>query len=74
MTERIEFCHRRLEPWGEWCGKDAEFVIWGKLFPTDALGPRCYDCAAEQIGHAALGDKYYAILDLRPLTRAEVAA
>lgn len=39
---------------GHHCGKPAEFIVWGKLFDPDALGPRCYDCAAEQIGHHAL--------------------
>jgi hypothetical protein len=38
----------------ERCGKPAEFIVWGKLFDPDALGPRCYDCAAGQIGHNAL--------------------
>lgn len=60
-----EFCHNRSGPTGEWCGKPAEFIVWGKLFPPDALGPRCYDCAAEQIGHNALAARSgYAIYRL----------
>jgi hypothetical protein len=38
----------------ERCGNPAEFIVWGKLFSPDALGPRCYDCAAEQVGHHGL--------------------
>jgi hypothetical protein len=38
----------------ERCGKPAEFIVWGKLFDPDALGPRCYDCAAAQVGHNPL--------------------
>jgi hypothetical protein len=62
----------------EWIGEDkfnhcnapAEFVLWGKLFPADALGPRCYDHAAAHAGHRALGDPSWAIIDLRPARRA----
>ncbi len=43
----------------------AEFILWGKLLPAEALGPKCYDCAAEVMGHSPLGDPQYAILDLR---------
>lgn len=45
-------------------------ALWGKLFPPLALGPRCYDHAAEHAGHSALGDPSYAIMDLRPLREA----
>ena len=71
MSERLEFCHRRLEPTGEWCGKDAEFIIWGRLFHLDALGPRCYGCAAKQVGHRILTDDAVAIFDLRKVVRAK---
>ncbi len=78
---------RQLDPGGcrEWMGSEpnhfgqrfnncyapAEFVIWGKLFPREALGPRCYDHAAKHIGHDALiPNSGYAVMDLRPLRRA----
>ena len=51
------------------CNVPAEFVLWGKLFPPEALGPRCYDHAAAHAGHRALGDPSYAIIDLRPALR-----
>jgi hypothetical protein len=55
------------------CNAPAEFLLWGKLIPTEALGPRCYDHAAKHIGHRALGDPAWAVLDLRP-ARAALAA
>lgn len=52
------------------CNAPAEFLLWGKLLPPEALGPRCYDHAAVHVGHAALGDPTHAIADLRPILRA----
>lgn len=41
-----EFCHdRSTTEDGSWCGKPAEFIFWGRLYPMQVLGPRCYDCA-----------------------------
>ncbi len=37
------------------CGKPAEFIVWGKLYDPDALGPRCYDCAPPQRQHLLRG-------------------
>ena len=57
----------------ERCGKPAEFIVWGKLFPLDALGPRCYDCAAEQVGHRGLAvgnPQGYAIYHLNDVDNA----
>lgn len=49
----------------------ADFIVWGKLFPASALGPRCYDHAAREIGHYPLArDSGYAVFDLRGLSRA----
>jgi hypothetical protein len=60
------------------CGAPSEYILWGKLFSPEALGPRCYDCAAKHAGHRALGDRSYAIVDLARLAReieaAEVAS
>jgi hypothetical protein len=52
-----EFCRHRNDDDGKLCGQPAKMIVWGKLFPPDALGPRCYDHAAEQIGHRAAGDR-----------------
>lgn len=77
-SERLASVLRGLSvtPCREWqdetndrCNVPAEFVLWGKLFPKEALGPRCYDHAAMHAGHRALGDPAWAILDLRPALR-----
>jgi hypothetical protein len=63
-----------LTPCREWppnkaniCGAQAEFVLWGKLFPAEALGPRCYDCAATHVDrYGLMPNSGYALIDLRP--------
>lgn len=73
LKEAQTFC--REEIWrdnaGDFrCGEPAEFVLWGKLLPPESLGPRCYGHAAKHVGHGALGDPAWAILDLRPILKA----
>jgi hypothetical protein len=46
-----EFCRHIVNDEQDHCGKPAEFIVWGKLFPKEALGPRCYDHMADQLGH-----------------------
>lgn len=67
-----EYCREDIEIDGlpERCNAPADFILWGKLFPAQALGPRCYDHAADHVGHRGLGDPAWAILDLRGLYRA----
>lgn len=56
---------------GDRCQERAEFILWGKLLPPEALGPRCYNHAARHVGHRALSrDSGWAIFDLRGLRRA----
>jgi hypothetical protein len=43
----------------------AEFILWGKFFRREALGPRCYDHAAEWIDIFRVDQ--YAVYDLRPV-------
>ena len=53
--EALELCLNRLEEKnGQHCGAPAEFILWGMLFPLEALGPRCWDCAVKQVGADAL--------------------
>lgn len=78
--EELAAAQEALKPYAtevcrEWidadrCNRPAEFLLWGKMLPADALGPRCYDCAAKHVDHRALGDSQWAILDLRPALRA----
>lgn len=63
-------CREWLDEKHDRCSAQAEFVLWGRLFKPEALGPRCYDHAAMHAGHKALGDASWAIIDLRPALRA----
>jgi hypothetical protein len=54
--------------------KPAEYIFWGKLFPAEVLGPRCYDCARKHVNGATLADvgsegRHPAVIDLRPYNR-----
>ena len=57
----------------EWCREcreePAEFILWGKLFPPEALGPRCYTCARKHVPAQGLGDPSWAIANLGPVQR-----
>lgn len=52
------------------CNAPAEFVLWGKLFPREALGPRCYDHAVTHT-HWDMPSRVsqWAVIDLRPVRR-----
>lgn len=74
----LEALRRNIGSCREWieddvhdrCGKPAEYVLWGKLIPTDGLGPRCYDCAAKHIGHYGLESRSgHALINLSDLAR-----
>jgi hypothetical protein len=53
---QAEWCREEDEE-GNRCGAPAEFILWGKLFKPEALGPRCYDHAAKHASHRALGPR-----------------
>jgi hypothetical protein len=66
----------------EWCREcrdedkptPADFIIWGKLFPPEALGPKCAEHAYRHVPQAfgpMMGQ--WAIFDLRGLVRQELA-
>lgn len=47
------------------CNGPAKYIVWGKLFPKEYLGPRCEECAYDQVGYEALRpDAGYAIYHL----------
>ena len=52
----------------------AALVLWGKLFPPDALGPKCMDCAHQWMHTDDHTISQTAALDLRPLRAALHAA
>ena len=50
-----EQCRRRLaEKNDAFCGKPAAYIVWGQFFDVDQRGPRCVDCAVEQVGFDTL--------------------
>lgn len=59
-----ETCREEVDH--ERCGLSADFILWGKLLPTEAFGPRCYDHAVKHLGHnmPSRADQY-AVYDLR---------
>lgn len=68
-----EYCREDIEVDGlpERCNAPADFILWGKLFPSQALGPRCYDHAVKHLSHGAMSRvDQHAVLDLRGLYRA----
>ena len=57
-----ESCRNWIEAKNDRCGKPARYIVWGKLFDPEYLGPRCEDCAHGQVGYDALRpDAGYAI-------------
>lgn len=53
------------------CGEPAEFILWGKLFEPEALGPRCRFHAVRHTDPSMPSQvSQYAIYDLRsPIAR-----
>jgi len=69
LAECVGGCREDM-PDGSRCWAKAEYVLWGKLLPARALGPRCYDHAAEHIGHHGLASgSGWALLHLRDIAR-----
>lgn len=74
-TGTLEVLQRHVGPCREWChdkaaicGRPADYVIWGKLAPPEAFGPRCYDHAADHLGYPALAWwSGWALVNLRDL-------
>lgn len=66
IQQHVGHCHEWLDY--DRCGKPAEYVLWGKLIPTEGLGPRCYDCAVKHVSHHALASRSsHAIVNLTDL-------
>lgn len=65
----IEFCRACRDERDEIV--PADFILWGKLLPSEQLGPRCYNHATAYIGVLAMTRiDQWAVFDLRPLNRA----
>lgn len=64
-----ESCREWIEEKSDRCNAEAVFILWGKLFPKDAMGPRCWDHASKWLnGHTSQRDiDQTAVYDLRPV-------
>lgn len=68
LQKHVGPCREWIETTANICGNPAEYVLWGKLIPAEGLGPRCYDCAADHIGHHGLASRSnFALVNLRDL-------
>jgi hypothetical protein len=68
----LEWCREWIEEKVNYCHEPATVIIWGRLFPKEALGPRCDDHAAQRIGHDYYSDlSKWAVFDLRNLKRSD---
>jgi hypothetical protein len=70
LQKHVGPCREWVDATASICGNPAEFVLWGKLIPAEGLGPRCYDCAADRIGHQGLASRSgWALINLRDLAQ-----
>lgn len=65
-----EWCRHWPDGANNRCGALAEFILWGKFFPPEALGPRCHDHALPYSRLDTHTVEQSAIYDLRPTNRA----
>lgn len=71
-TEVTESCREWVEEKFNRCGEPAVLLLWGKLFPLAALGPRCRAHAEKHLNGRTMESvirEHWAVLDLRGLRR-----
>ena len=66
-----ESCREWVDEIANKCNRPAVVILWGKLFPAEALGPRCPEHAEKHLGRYYVDAirEHWAIFDLRNLTR-----
>ncbi len=70
LQQHIGGCREWVEEKNDKCWEPAEYVLWGKLIPSEGLGPRCHKHAAEHIDHYGLASRSgYALINLNDLAR-----
>lgn len=72
MSEVREYCREWPMDAIHRCDQPAVAIIWGKLYPPEALGPRCEEHIAKHHGGRGLPELLrlgYALFDLRNLVR-----
>lgn len=63
-----EGCRRWIESKNNCCFEPARYIVWGKLFPPEHLGPRCSDCFADEHPEIPIYRlDQYAVFDLASL-------
>ena len=68
LQRHIGGCREWVEEKHDKCWKPAEYVLWGKLIPSDGLGPRCYEHAQKWIDcHGLRSRSNYALINLSDL-------
>jgi len=61
-----ESCREWVEDRRDRCNERSDFILWGKFFAPEALGPRCKDHARQHLGWASMSQiDQYAVYDLR---------
>lgn len=72
MSEVRESCREWVDETFDRCSRPAAAILWGKLFPPEALGPRCREHAETHLQGRSLPEALregWAIFDLRNLRR-----
>lgn len=68
IQRHIGGCREWLPEKNDCCWEPAEYVLWGKLFPPEGQGPRCYDHAAKYVDHYGLRSRSdYALVNIADL-------
>lgn len=66
-TLPLEWCREWIEDKANYCYEPATVIIWGRLFPSKARGPRCTNHAMQHVDWSHLDQ--WAVFDLRGLVR-----
>lgn len=69
---RQEHCREWVESKFDRCNAQAVVIIWGKLFPPEALGPRCDEHAVPHFMGRSVSEiisACWAVYDLRPVNK-----
>jgi hypothetical protein len=74
IQQHLDGCREWVAGKNNCCFAPAEYVLWGKLIPREALGPRCYRHAKKHVGDPALRSRSgFALVNVRDLA-ADLAA
>jgi hypothetical protein len=70
IRDEVGSCREWKDEKFDRCNAPSEYVLWGKLLPPEALGPRCYDCAVKHVPSSALTNgSSWALINIERLAR-----